>query len=42
MDDEKYIYDIDFEEYVNKIVNSDDENKNKKNISNVIIIENDI
>ena len=42
MDDEKYIYDIDFEDYVNKIVNSDDENKNKKNISNVIIVENDI
>lgn len=35
-------YDINFEEYVDKIVNSDDENDNKKIISKVIIMENDI
>lgn len=35
-------YDINFEEYVDKIVNSDDEKDNKKIISKVIIMENDI
>lgn len=35
-------YDINFEEYVDKIVNSDDEKDNKKIISKVIIMENNI
>jgi len=37
-DEEEYVYDIDFEKYVDKIVNSDDENDKKSKI-NVIITE---
>jgi hypothetical protein len=37
-DEEEYVYDIDFEKYVDKIVNSDDENDKRCKI-NVIITE---
>lgn len=36
--DDDYVYDIDFEKYVDKIVNSDDENDKKSKI-NIIITE---
>ena len=36
--DEDYVYDIDFEKYVDKIVNSDDENDKKSKI-NIIVTE---
>jgi hypothetical protein len=36
--DEEYVYDIDFEKYVDKIVNSDDENDKKSKI-NIIVTE---
>ena len=36
--DDDYVYDIDFEKYVDKIVNSDDENEKKSKI-NIIITE---
>jgi len=37
--DDDYVYDIDFEKYVDKIVNSDDENDKKSKINVVIITE---
>ena len=37
--DDEYVYDIDFEKYVDNIVNSDDENDKKSKLLNIIITE---
>ena len=37
--DDDYVYDIDFEKYVDKIVNSDDENDKKIKLINIIVTE---